>query len=112
MTGWYGIDLDGTLAEYHGWQGQEHIGAPVPRMMEFVKNLISLGQEVRIFTARAYAPDGGLNVRACEIVQDWLQSHGLPRLQVTNVKDYGMIKLFDDRAIQVEENTGRLIGIE
>lgn len=26
--GWIGVDLDGTLAEYHGWKGAEHIGQP------------------------------------------------------------------------------------
>ena len=24
--GWIGVDLDGTLADYHGWRGAEHIG--------------------------------------------------------------------------------------
>src|SRR5262245_48902352 len=28
--GWIGVDLDGTLAEYHGWKGIEHIDRPVP----------------------------------------------------------------------------------
>lgn len=27
--GWIGVDLDGTLAEYHGWKGVDHIGPPV-----------------------------------------------------------------------------------
>ena len=35
--GWIGVDLDGTLAEYHGWQGIEHIGEPIPKMMARVR---------------------------------------------------------------------------
>ena len=37
-SGWIGVDLDGTLAEYHGWKGSEHIGPPIPLMVERVKS--------------------------------------------------------------------------
>ena len=50
--GWIGIDLDGTLAEYDGWKGVEHIGKPIPSMVERVKAWIIEGKDVRIFTAR------------------------------------------------------------
>jgi hypothetical protein len=36
----------------------------------------------------------------------WLTSHGMPALDVTNVKDFGMVELWDDRAVQVVPNTG------
>ena len=29
--GWYGFDLDGTLAEYDKWEGISHIGKPTRR---------------------------------------------------------------------------------
>ena len=32
LSGWIGVDLDGTLAEYHGWNGGA-IGEPVPAML-------------------------------------------------------------------------------
>ena len=35
--GWIGADLDGTLAEYHGWSADGSIGNPVPDMVERVK---------------------------------------------------------------------------
>lgn len=54
--GWIGVDLDGTLAHYDGWKGPEHIGAPIPAMVERVKAWLAEGKEVRISTARA---DGG-----------------------------------------------------
>ena len=56
MSGWIGVDLDGTLAEYGGWKGPDHIGPPVPKMLERVKSWIAEGRDVRIFTARV---DGG-----------------------------------------------------
>ena len=37
MNGWIGVDLDGTLAHYEGWQGETHIGAPISAMVERVK---------------------------------------------------------------------------
>lgn len=117
--GWIGVDLDGTLAHYDGWKGVEHIGDPVPAMVERVKAWLAAGREVRIFTARCWplladdrlpAPavdDVRAALRAVTAIQDWsLAVFGRP-LAITCVKDYGMIELWDDRAVAVEPNTGR-----
>ena len=98
--GWIGVDLDGTLAKYHGWQGADHIGEPVPTMLFRVRKWIASGQRVKIFTARA---DDKVAVKA---ITEWLVKHGIGGLEITNVKDYAMTQLWDDRAIQVVENTG------
>jgi hypothetical protein len=108
MSGWIGVDLDGTLAEYHGWQGIYHVGKPVPLMLERVKEWLQRGYVVKIFTARVCIAEPDRSV-VISIIQDWCETHGLPRLEVTNVKDFGMIELWDDRAIRVEVNTGRRI---
>lgn len=100
MSGWIGVDLDGTLAEYGGWQGPDHIGAPVPVMLARVKGWLDAGKSVKIFTARACIPEQIPPVKA------WLERHGLGALEVTNVKDFGMISLWDDRCVQVIPNTG------
>ena len=50
MRGWIGVDLDGTLAEYHGWNGS--IGKPIAPMVDRVKRWLAEGVEVRIMTAR------------------------------------------------------------
>lgn len=102
---WIGVDLDGTLAEYHRWMGIEHIGDPVPAMLKRVKAWLAEGVEVRIFTARVCRPAD--RRAATRRIGDWCEMHGLPRLPVTNTKDYGMIELWDDRAVQVETNIGR-----
>ncbi|MDQ8203593.1 hypothetical protein [Pelagicoccus sp. SDUM812003] len=101
--GWIGVDLDGTLAEYHGWRGMEHIGPPVPRMKERVMEWIDKGFRVKIFTARACSEEGVGHVKR------WLAKHGFPDLDVTNVKDFDMAEYWDDRAVQVIENTGKAI---
>lgn len=104
MKPYIAVDLDGTLAYYDKWRGAEHIGEPIPLMLTRVKHWLAEGRCVKIFTARASVPEHVPYVKA------WLAEHGLPNLEVTNIKDYGMIVLYDDRAIQVEANTGRLIA--
>jgi hypothetical protein len=113
VGGWIGVDLDGTLAEYHGWVSPTHIGAPIPLMVNRVKRWLAEGKEVKIFTARAYS--GGRidqdEVNAVIIaIQDWCSAHIDTVLPVTCTKDYGMVQLWDDRAVQVEPNTGEIVG--
>ena len=98
--GWIGVDLDGTLARYDGWYGPAHIGEPIESMVERVHKWIAEGVEVRIFTARASVPE------YVPFVEKWLKKNGLPPLKVTNVKDFKMIVLWDDRCVEVGTNTG------
>ena len=99
-NGYIAVDLDGTLAHYMEGQGVD-IGEPVPDMLERVKLWLNDGIEVRIMTARACEP------RNIPAVKDWLRKQGLPELEVTNAKDFNMIELWDDRAVEVIPNTGR-----
>lgn len=100
MKAWIGVDLDGTLAHYGQWQGMDHIGPPIPAMLERVKRWVADGYVVKIFTARVSEPEAATFVRA------WLTTHGLGALEVTNVKDFGMTELWDDRCVRVMKNTG------
>lgn len=100
MAGWIGVDLDGTLAHYGGWQGPDNIGPAIPVMLERVHGWLREGREVKIFTARACIPDQIPPIRR------WLEEHGLGHLEITNVKDFGMVELWDDRCVQVIPNTG------
>lgn len=120
--GWIAVDLDGTLAHYDGWKGIEHIGAPIAPMVARVKRWLAEGLAVKIFTARV---DGGevaigmgdqngvahKDVPAVRMhIEAWCLEHIGQILPVTNVKDYGMAELWDDRAVQVEANTGHPVG--
>ena len=100
-NGWIGVDLDGTLAEYDGWKGIEHIGRPIPYMLQRVEEWLKQGTTVKIFTARY-----GEGEEQIRIIQDWLESIGLPRLEVTATKDFNMIECWDDRSVQIVPNTG------
>ena len=98
---WIGVDLDGTLAKHDLWVSKHHIGKPIPQMLNRVKMWVDRGIRVKIVTARACEADG------IPPVKSWLKKQGLPDLEVTNEKDFAMIELWDDRAIQVIPNTGR-----
>ena len=50
--GWYGFDLDGTLAVYDKWEGIDHIGEPVKPMVDLIKRMHAEGKVVKILTAR------------------------------------------------------------
>lgn len=110
MRAWIGVDLDGTLAEYHGFQGHENIGPPIAKMVERILGWIDEGINVKIFTARVGDSDVAVAKRAKYYIKKWLKDNGLPDLEITCVKDYGMTELYDDRAVQVEFNTGELVG--
>ena len=101
---WIGVDLDGTLAYAEDFHGEEVIGPPIPAMVERVKDWLRQGEVVKIFTARASS------AAAIQEIKAWLQKAGLPDLDVTNVKDHLMKLCYDDKAIQVAKNTGRVVG--
>lgn len=72
-------------------------------MKERILNWLANGYEVKIFTARACENQP----EAQRIVGAWLVANGMPELEVTNVKDYRMWALWDDRAVGVFPNSGR-----
>lgn len=97
------VDLDGTLAYYDDWKGIEHIGKPIPAMMMRVKLWLMQGHKVIIFTARAEEPE------AIPYIKKWLIKYGLGNLKVTNIKTMDISEIWDDRAVQIEQNTGRRV---
>lgn len=106
--GWIAVDLDHTLAKYKsGDAGKGMIGAPVPVMVERVKQWIRDGFEVRIMTARWGDTANQIPFKAA--VDKWLADQDIPPLVVTDRKDYDMVELWDDRAVRVERDTGRRI---
>ena len=102
--GWIGVDLDCTLAHYEGWD-DGRIGKPIPKMVARVKDWLSKGHKVKIMTARVAYRNEAQEV----LIQDWCEEHIGERLPVTCMKDFSMIELWDDRAIRVEKNTGKII---
>lgn len=101
MNGWIGVDLDGTLAHYDEWVGPDHIGEPIAEMVERVTAWLTQGIEVRIFTSRASVPE------MVPPIYKWCLKHIGLALPVTNVKDFDMLELWDDRCVRIITNTGQ-----
>jgi len=120
QKGWYGVDLDGCLAEYHGETAFE-IGKPIPRMVKLVKKMLAEGKRVKIMTARcdngkialamgdSKGKDYSNTQKVKEVILAFCRENFGQELEITNQKDYGMIELYDDRAITVENNTGKIL---
>jgi hypothetical protein len=132
--GWYGFDLDGTLAKYDKWEGIDHIGEPIVPMVKLIKQLHNDGKIVKILTARV-APRPGPDTKpnpymegnwciqepdvqtwalysvwtAKEFIQEWCYRHLGFIPEITHEKDHLMLELYDDRVKQVVPNTGVLV---
>ena len=74
-------------------------------MLAMVKSLLEAGVTVKIFSARACEPE------SIPTIQEWTLRHGLGRLEVTNKKDFDLIRFFDDRAIQIVPNEGKAVNV-
>lgn len=110
-NGWIAVDLDGTLAHYDEWRGPEHVGAPIQPMVDRVRQWLSEGRDVRIFTARCGPQDPALGPGLAQAaIEAWCLEHIGAVLPITCQKDYGMVEQWDDRAVQVESNTGRRVS--
>lgn len=94
MTGWIGVDLDGTLAEYHPRNGGT-IGAPVGPMIQRVLAWLDAGHEVHIVTARGGPRLPGRTVdpqTERQKIEAWCLTHLGRVLPVTASKDFDMLE--------------------
>jgi hypothetical protein len=117
---WIGVDLDGTLVHDCTTPDQVWtIGAPIPRMIDKVKQWLADGIDVRIFTARVgccgetstiATDDQAFVDYQRRLIADWCVETFGRVLPVTATKDFQMIRYYDDRGIQMVTNTGESIA--
>jgi phosphoglycolate phosphatase-like HAD superfamily hydrolase len=100
------VDLDGTLAHSSRDYDSNEVGEPIAPMVDRVKKWIGQGKDVRIFTARLH--EDTEEVR--KPIREWCKKHLGKELPITNVKHPEMERLYDDRAVGVQRNTGHLVG--
>jgi len=62
------VDLDGCIAEYDGWKGEEHVGEPKDWSRSSLEALKSMGFQVIVHTCR----------NDLRIVEDYLEEYDLP----------------------------------
>jgi hypothetical protein len=104
---WIGVELDGTLAEFHGWKGHNHIGKPIPETVTRVKDWTALGHTIKIFTARVSPQQGQYNVDiALRTITHWCFKHIGMQLPVTCSIDFDMTDLWSCHCVQFIPNIG------
>ena len=104
-----GVDLDGTVAFYDTFKSPDHIGDPIPAMVDKIKEKLKEGTNIKILTARVSPTTSEDPEAARKLIQSWCEKHIGQSLDVTCEKDSNLIELWDDRARQVVKNTGKFI---
>ncbi len=105
------VDLDGTLARYTEFRGATTIGEPIPAMRDRVLDWISRGKTVVIFTARmSDERSSEERAKVKTAIEAWCKENLGKVLPVTANKRMDFEAIYDDKARQVQKNTGRLIG--
>jgi hypothetical protein len=77
-------------------------------MVARVKDWLERGITVKIFTARVSTRDPLELAIETSRIKAWCLKHVGQELEAVCSKDYNMLSLYDDRAVQVTENTGDL----
>jgi hypothetical protein len=97
------VDLDGTLAEYDAWQGFFHIGAPVERVVAWVREQYKAGAHVIIHTCRVTTADNKVYHESVAYVKAYLEHNNIPyhEIWMATGKPFANIYL-DDRARNVD----------
>ena len=97
-AGWIGFDWDNTL--------RKKDGKPIKAMVEEAKRLLNLGYDVRLFTACAY----DATPLQYENMRDWCKKYLGKHIPIQAHKDHNLFCFFDDKAISIEKDTGRILA--
>ncbi len=109
MKPWIGFDLDGTLAHYIQWEGVDKIGTPLEGMVARIKHYIRQGHHIKILTARVGSVFPDTAKDSYEHIEQWCEAHIGTKLPITSEKDQMMMRLYDDRVVQVVANSGKTL---
>jgi len=104
---WIGVDLDGTIAEAMHPFVPYTIGPPILAMVEKIKEAIADGYLVKVFTARLGGNEDRDKLQ--RLIRAYTKKHIGIALESTNEKDPGLIAIWDDKAREVEKNTGEFL---
>lgn len=105
---WLAVDLDGTLAQYHGWVNEVYIGEPVASIVAAINARRAAGWKVAIFTARV-SGDAEEAQRAEVAIWKWLDFYNIKVEGITCTKHKHFSEFWDDRARQVVFNKGHIV---
>lgn len=95
------VDVDGTLAAYQGWKGYTHVGLPIAKVVQEVRDEHASGSYILIHTARITSMDGRIMPEALEALRSWLHLHQIPYHEIwTGVGKPYANEYWDDKAVR------------
>jgi capsule biosynthesis phosphatase len=94
------VDLDGTLAHFDHWRSYLHIGKPIPKVINKIRQEKKLGAYVIIFSCRTTSADNKVYMSSVDNLRKWLKTHRVPYDEVWlgTGKPYANIYI-DDKAV-------------
>jgi hypothetical protein len=105
-----GVDFDGVLATKTHDFTPGSVGEPIWPMINRVKQWLTDGENVKIFTARCSIEDQNEKDASLEAIRNFCRQHIGQELDITCTKSIFMTEYWDDRAVHVEPNTGRILS--
>lgn len=117
----YLFDFDRTLSLYQAAANdipdrplaKLDMGTPIKPIVDTLRSYVAQGKHCQIFTARVAPhpeiPEFDVNERIKDI-HAWLEKHDIPKLEVVHTKDHFTQEIWDDRAIAVQPNEGRIFS--
>ncbi len=93
------IDLDGTIAHYDDWKGEDHFGDPIEGLQEALKRIRSEGWKIIIFTTRANKEKVLNYLNSHSILHDYINENPDQPQNSVGGKPYADAYV-DDRGIQ------------
>lgn len=113
--GWFGFDLDKTIAVDEGGTRGGVIGDPIKPLIRRMKYYLRTGRKVCIVSARVHPSEIDCEPQRILIRNFLIQHIGefyARQVDIRSDKDRHMIALFDDRAMQVIPNKGVVVKEE
>lgn len=97
------VDLDGTIAHYKEWEGEDHFGEPVPGARDALGKLRDMGWTVIIYTTRSNREKIRQYLEKNSIPFDYINESPSQPANAVGGKLYAQVYV-DDRAIQFNGN--------
>ncbi len=97
------VDVDGTLAEYKGWRGYEHIGKPIKSVIDDLNALVASKKKVHVIihTCRVTTVDNKVIPQALRALELWLTKNRIPYNEIwTGTGKPYANEYWDDKAVR------------
>ena len=100
------VDFDGTLMDQPSSFDPKTVGLPIWRMVNRVRDMLSSGKKVCIFSASVTPGSKKESKKRVKLINEFCIRYFGRELPIANVKSSNMVRIWDNKAIHVQKNTG------